>query len=166
MIKRPPQPDVEFTTLEHGALDEAYYYNIVDYAGDLSDYVNITRHKTLAGAIQEAKRFELDRKWAGPRTNTVYAGVPPRIVRTVRFVELHRAEFKGPLPVMQQLADCPALMGRDGDVDFEATHKQMERDHKEFWGQFEIAPKNQNTGKPHPAVSRLNETEKRPKAED
>jgi hypothetical protein len=81
-----------------GHTDQAYYYNIIDYAGDMTDYVNLTRHTTLEVAIKEAERLAFDRKWGGPGTNSVYGGIPPRIVRTVRLMELHRLQVDGPLP--------------------------------------------------------------------
>lgn len=154
MIKQARQPKVHFTSLKHGARDEVYYYNLIDYEGNFSDYVNITRHTTLPAAIREAKRFTLDRNWAGPGTNTVYAGMPPRIVRTVRFIELHRAEVEGPLPAMEKAPDGMPVMDKDGGVDFDATCKKTEHEFKNFWGRFTIASK-PNVGKSHPALSRL-----------
>jgi hypothetical protein len=81
-----------------GIEDNSYYYNLIDYGDGMTDFVNLTRHSTLKEAIVEAGRFALDRRWAGPGTSSVYAGVPPRIVRTVRFIELHRVTVMGPLP--------------------------------------------------------------------
>jgi len=152
---------------EPGAVDAAYYYNLIDYNGDMRDYVNVTRHQTLAEAVKEAERLASDRKWAGPGTNDFYAGVPPRVVRTFRMAEVHRVEVEGPLPqsafqkadelwkieerAYEEKISQLVKAGKDpAPMTLEFQKRRM--DH--FAGleeQFEWAP-TPNAGQPHPPL--------------
>lgn len=134
-----------------GITDEVYYYNLIDYEGDMSDFVNITRHSTLAAGVAEAKRFAMDRKWAGPGVSTIYAGMPPQIIRTVKFIELHRVEVTGPMPQNPTLPRQQMIRDSKGGVDYEKIEKMREQDFKRFWDQFEEAD-DLNAGKPHPPL--------------
>jgi len=150
-IQKEGPREVASTDCKSGVEDKTYYYNIIDYEGDMSDYVNITRHSTLAGAIREAKRFAMDQKWAGPGTNLFYAGMPPRIIRTVKFVEMHRVEVKGPEPKRAALPRMELLMDGNGKIDHKRMNEKQTEDYKKIWDQFEEseAP---NAGKPHPGI--------------
>ncbi|OGR47889.1 MAG: hypothetical protein A2X33_01080 [Elusimicrobia bacterium GWA2_51_34] len=146
--------EIILTDCKGGVEDKTYYYNIIDYEGDMSDYVNITRHKTPTGAIREAKRFALDRNWAGPGTNAVYAGMPPMIVRTVKFVEMHRVEVKCPALKRPVFPREEPIIGKDGELDFKRMCKKRDADVKKFWKQFRNS-KEPNEGKPHPRIGAL-----------
>jgi len=146
--------EVLVTDCENGVEDTTYYYNIVDYNGGMSDQVNITRHKTPTGAIREAKRFALDRNWAGPGTNVVYAGMPPMIVRTVKFVEMHRVEVKCPALKRPVFPREEPIIGKDGELDFKRMCEKRDADVKKFWKQFKNS-KEPNEGKPHPRIGAL-----------
>lgn len=86
------------SALGNGLTDTSFVYNLIDYSGDMSDYVVLSRHLEIKEAIKEARKVTTDLKWAAPWASSCYIGVPPRIVRTVRFTELHRIEVRGPLP--------------------------------------------------------------------
>lgn len=134
-----------------GIEDKTYYYNIIDYDGDMSDFVNLTRHKTLTGAIKEAKRFALDRKWAGPGVSTVYAGMPPRIVRTVKLIEMHRVVVNGPMPKTPTVPEPELIIEPGKDLSLEKLMRPGKKIFKDFWDQYEIG-EDKNVGKPHPAL--------------
>lgn len=85
-----------------GRLDAIYYYNLVDYSGDMSDEVSITRHDTLEAAVAEAKRLARERRPGAKAAATPFdLARPPRIVRTVRVVEVHRIESPPSLPIAE-----------------------------------------------------------------
>lgn len=133
---------VFFTECGGGVEDKGYYYNIIDYAGDMSKFVNITRHKTLAQAKREAKRCALDRKWTAPGTSAYYVGIPPRIIRTLKFTECHRTEVRGPQPKGQL-------------TKFTKYDNEVEKKRKKFWDNFHKQIKwgaMPNEGKPHPPL--------------
>ncbi|OGS36429.1 MAG: hypothetical protein A2293_06530 [Elusimicrobia bacterium RIFOXYB2_FULL_49_7] len=91
--------EVISTSNPEGVEETDCYYNIIDYAGDMSDHVMyVIKHQTLESAVQEARKFTLDRCLNRPEKGSVSDTVPPRMIRTVKFVEMHRVDYKGPLP--------------------------------------------------------------------
>ena len=78
------------------------YYNIMNLGDGMIDKVFILRHDTLSAAIKDAKEAVTCLKYHQPRCLT---GGSRYSVRTVKFLEMHRAEaefmqLKGGKPVL------------------------------------------------------------------
>lgn len=136
---------------EPGCEDRTYFYNLIDFAGNMSNTVIITRHTELAKAIKEAKQFALDRDWCGPGCGPHNAGIPPRIVRTVKFTDMHRVLVEGPLPLSPVERGRLAARKEHGDAKmpmslelvFQKTAQEIVRLRP---------PKAAQKGKPHPKI--------------